>query len=400
MISNLFFANSAMTVFPGLSGDELMRTVPDATTDPFQKNAITTNNYYLEVGLWKRGYNHIYQANAILKGLSNSPGVSTSVRDQLTGEAKFVRAFCHFYLLNLFGDVPLITSTDYQVNQSVSRTPVADIYQQIITDLKDAQNLMSSSYPSTGKVRPNKYASTAFLARVYLYQKNWAEAEAEASILINSGTYSLTNLNAVFLANSNEAIWQLLPVLTNLNTADGITFLPPSATARPQYIVTDLLLNSFESNDQRKTAWIKTNTVSGQAYNYPYKYKVRISPTIVECNMVLRLAEQYLIRAEARAQQNNITGAQADLNVIRNRAGLGNTPANDKASLLSAIEQERRIEFFAEWGHRWFDLKRANKIDAVLSVAKPAYWQATDALYPIPLSELQTNPALIQNPGY
>jgi hypothetical protein len=400
MISNLFFANSSMTVFPGLSADELMRTVPDGNTDPFQKNAVTTNNFYLETGMWKRGYNHIYHANAVLKGLENSLGVSSGTRDQLMGEAKFARAFCYFYLVNLFGDVPLVTSTEYQVNQSVPRINVSEIYPQIISDLKDAQSLLSNTYPSTGKVRPIKYAATALLARVYLYQRNWAEAEAQASAVISSGVFSLVNLNSVFLANSNEAIWQLLPVLSSINTADGITFIPPSATAKPSYVVTDWLLNSFESNDQRKVNWLKSNVVAGQSYYYPYKYKVRTSPIIVEHNMVLRLAEQYLIRAEARAQQNNISGAQADLNVIRNRAGLANTTANDKASLLSAIEQERRIEFFAEWGHRWFDLKRNNRIDAVLSAEKGSVWQTTDALYPIPTSELQTNPGLIQNPGY
>jgi hypothetical protein len=400
MISNLFFANSAMAVFPGLSADELMRTVPDGSTDPFQKNAIMTNSSQIEINLWKRGYNHIYHANAILKGLANSTGLTKATKDQLTGEAKFVRAFCHFYLVNLFGDVPLITGTDYQINQAVPRTSAGEIYQQIISDLKDAQNLMSASYPTAGKVRPTKNAATALLARVYLYQKNWAEAEAQATLLISSGTYSLASLNSVFLANSSEAIWQLLPVLSSINTADGITFIPGSPSARPNYIVTDWLLNSFEANDQRKTSWLKTNTVSGQNYTYPYKYKTRLSPTIAESNMVFRLGEMYLIRAEARAEQNNITGAQADIDAIRIRAGLSSTTANDKATLLTAIAQERRIELFAEWGHRWFDLKRTNRIDAVLSIEKPLSWQSTDALYPIPLSELQTNPALIQNPGY
>jgi len=400
MISNLFFANSGITLFPALTGDELIRTSPDANTDPFQKNAITTNNYYLEIGLWKRGYNLIYDANAIIKGLNEASGLTKTVKDQLMGEAKFARAFCHFYLLNLFGDIPLIVSTDYQLNQSMARTNSVQVYDQIIADLKDAQSLMSVSYPSAGKVRPNRYAATAMLARVYLYQKKWTDAESQASAIINSGVYSLTNLNSVFLANSSEAIWQLLPVLSSLNTADGISFIPFSATAKPPYVVTDWLLNSFETNDQRKVSWLKNNIVGGQNYYYPYKYKIRTSPTITEHNMVLRLAEQFLIRAEARTQQNNISGAQTDLNIVRSRAGLNTTTANDIASLLNAIEQERRVEFFAEWGHRWFDLRRWNKTDAVMSVEKGNQWQTTDALYPLPLSELQTNPALVQNPGY
>lgn len=116
--------------------------------------------------------------------------------------------------------------------------------------------------------------------------------------------------------------------------------------------------------------------------------------------MVLRLAEQYLIRAEARAQQNNLAGAAADLNAIRQRAGLEPLPDNlDKAAMLLAVEQERRIELFAEWGHRWFDLRRTGRSLAVLSPIKPDL-TATDLWYPIPLSAINTNPFLTQNEGY
>lgn len=116
--------------------------------------------------------------------------------------------------------------------------------------------------------------------------------------------------------------------------------------------------------------------------------------------MVFRLAEQYLIRAEARAQQGDATGAKADINAIRNRAGLPDTDADGQASILAAIEHERRIEFFTEWGHRWFDLKRTGRADAVLSPIKPN-WQSTDVLFPIPLQEIENNPNLLpQNAGY
>lgn len=115
--------------------------------------------------------------------------------------------------------------------------------------------------------------------------------------------------------------------------------------------------------------------------------------------MVIRLAELYLIRAEARAKQNNITGSQEDLNRIRNRSGLANITANTLSLLLSAIEQERRIELMMEWGHRWLDLKRTGRVNGIISSLKSS-WQPTDALYPIPKYELETNPFLVQNPGY
>jgi hypothetical protein len=123
--------------------------------------------------------------------------------------------------------------------------------------------------------------------------------------------------------------------------------------------------------------------------------------------MVLRLGEQYLIRAEARAQQGKVTGAgsaEEDLDAIRTRAGLSPTTASTQAQMLDAILQERRVELFAEWGHRWLDLKRTNTIDQVMSVVAPSkggVWESYKALYPIPFNELLLNPKLKpQNPGY
>ncbi len=117
--------------------------------------------------------------------------------------------------------------------------------------------------------------------------------------------------------------------------------------------------------------------------------------------MVFRLAEQYLIRAEARANLENLTGANEDLNIIRKRALLDAKNDLNKDSILRNIEQERRIELFSEWGYRWFDLKRLNRADKVLTQTKGDTWQSTDALYPIPQSEIDLNSNLKpQNAGY
>ena len=114
----------------------------------------------------------------------------------------------------------------------------------------------------------------------------------------------------------------------------------------------------------RATSWINTNIVSGKGYPYPYKYKNNNAATAATENyVVLRLGEQYLIRAEAEANQNDLSGAANDLNTIRNRAGLANIIVSDKSSLMAAIMSERRHELFCEWGNRWFDLKRAKPGD-------------------------------------
>ncbi len=112
------------------------------------------------------------------------------------------------------------------------------------------------------------------------------------------------------------------------------------------------------------------------------------------------MAEGYLIRAEARCNLNNFSGAIDDLDKIRNRAGLPSTSATTKDLLLAAIEKENQIEFMNEWGHRWLDLKRKGKADLILGPIKGNNWQSTDVLWPIPENELTYNPYLIQNPGY
>lgn len=401
MTSNLLFLNGAVSIFPALSADEIYNTSPNPQLDPFTNDAIPVNESTTVWNrLWVWGYKTIYQANACLDGLKGSHTLSSSIRAQLTGECLFMRALCYFYLTNLFGDVPLIITTDYLHNEKMPRTSSDSIYHQITRDLLDARSLLSTAYPTGNPVRPNKWAATGLLARVYLYQKSWAQADTCASEVINSGQYHLVNdLNKVFLANSPEAILQFIPVSPYFNTAEGFSFIPFSSTIKPAYALTPFLSNAFEPGDLRKVDWTGSNVVDGQTYYYPYKYKVRFAAAVTEYNMVLRLSEQYLIGAEARAELNDIGGAQLYLNIVRNRAGLPNTTAGTSSDLVNAVLHERQVELFTEWGSRWFDLKRTGKIDSVLGKEKTG-WQPTDALYPIPLDEIHNNPFLTQNPGY
>jgi len=397
---NNSMTNGGLSLFTGLSGDEIYNTSASLIYDPFFKDSIPPENVTINRNFWTEAYSNIYKVNAIIEGLSKSTSLTVTVKNQLLGEAKFIRSFYYLYLVNLFGDVPLITTTDYRLNEKMPRTAVAQVYQQITSDLLDAENYLIVTYPSSGKARANKWTAISILARVYLYQKNWLEAEAKSSAIINSGVYNLvSNLSNVFLKSNSETIWEIEPRNASGNTVEGANFIPSSSTVKPGFALTSHLLNSFESGDQRRSVWTKSNTLSGVVYYYPYKYKIRSSTTVNEHNIVLRLAEQYLIRSEARAQQGNLFGCQADLNVIRNRAGLPNTPAVTQQELLLAIEQERKIEFFSEWGHRWFDLKRTGKINEVLSSQKP-FWKPFSALYPIPFSQIQLNLFLSQNPGY
>ena len=349
----------------------------------------------------KPAYKYIYSANLAIEKLSASQQLSTSLKNQLSGEAKFIRAFCYFHLVNLFGDVPLITSSKYQDAATSSRAATSKIYTQIINDLNDAKTLLSFQYISTGRVRPNKWTAVALLSRCYFYTNHWKEAEAEATSIIASGQYLLeSNLNNIFLKNSTEAIWQLMPVRPGFNTYEGLEILPVSAFSAPTYLITSALLNSFENGDNRKSTWIKFRVFNNDTLYYPFKYKLTNGATLNEYYIIFRLAEQYLIRAEAELNQNKIPEAQADINVIRSRAGLENTLANDIPSLKLAIEQERRSELCFEWANRWYDLKRTGRATDILAPLKGSIWQSTDDLWPIPQQEINLNPSLIQNPGY
>lgn len=434
-ITNPIQGSGSIALYTGMSSDEftLYNGITDQAYLAYFANALqVTIPPGSGFSHWAPLYNYVFISNAAVEGLNASTGLTPIVKQQLLGEAKFMRSFLYFYLVNLFGDVPLALTTDPKVNTLLARTPKAQVYQQMIADLKDARNLLSANYLdptllsiTTERVRPTKWAADALLARVYLYTGDWVNAETLAiEVINNTSLYSLPALNSVFLKNSREAIWQLQPTDINFNTVEARTLVIPATgpstgtlVDNPAYL-SNSLLKSFESGDQRAVDgnWVDTisfqvNSTTYDTVLFPYKYKINTSPGVTTASdmaeyfMMLRLGEQYLIRAEARAQQNNIGGAQSDLNAIRTRAGLSNITAGDKASLLAAILHERQVELFSEWGHRWFDLKRTGNLDAVMSVITPqkangAPWQSYQQLYPLPLSDLQQAPNLVQNPGY
>jgi len=374
---------------------------PSITQQDFFSNSVMPSNKDIS-NFWNFGYNIIYQSNAIIEGLEQSEEINNSQKDIFTGEALFIRALSHYYLLNLFGDIPYITTTDYRENSSVSRKTEPEIYQQIKLDLERAKDLLPEEYIDSYRTRPNNSVAGALLARLYLYTKDWQTAEKEASEIINrSNLYELTdNLNEVFLKESSSTIWQLNSGSEGKNTLEALSFKftntpPPSLSLSINFI------ESIETGDNRMTEWIGFVSSNEQTFYFPNKYKERENTgTSLEYSKIFRLAEIYLIRAEARAQQGELSAALGDLNEIRNRAGLLPLQGLTKGELLEAILKERRVELFSELGHRFFDLKHTGNIQNVLGDIKPG-WNSYNILLPIPENELITNPNLgVQNPGY
>jgi hypothetical protein len=422
---------TSLFLYGSLSVDELtLYDVNNTAYNAYYTN--TLNNSNTGFDYWIANYQLMYDANAVIEGLNSSSGLTSAVKQQALGEAYFLRAFFYFYLINLYGDVPLVISTDYTVNTLLPRSSQTKVWQQVIGDLHIAQNLLSADFldasllkTTADRVRPTKWAATALLARAYLYTGNWTGADSAASVVIENtsqfGLGTFSGSNRVFAKNSTETIWALQGVGSNppnvnshstINTGEGLLFVlptggPNTSGTYPVYL-SNAVLNAFEPDDQRKTNWVGSVTANGVTYNYPYKYQAGgVSSGSSEYSIQLRLAEQFLIRAEAEAHEaGKADNAVVDLNMIRSRAGLSDyTGGTDLASLQAAILHERQVELFTEGGHRWFDLKRTNTIDLVMGTdgacaAKGGTWNSNWQWFPLPLTELQANPNLTQNADY
>jgi hypothetical protein len=391
-----------MNVLMGYYADELdYYGLPGQAGSAFFSHLIVAADTRVK-SLWNQAYNEIYMCNSALEGIEATKSLSQEVKNQLLGETLFIRAITHFYLVNLFGDIPYITTTDYLINKDVQRMSEDQVYENILDDLSDAKSLLSEEYIGGERIRANRYAVSALLSRVYLYLHRWQDAETESTILLSiPSLFELEeDLSTEFLKESSSAILQLKPKKEGETTREAVTFLfssgpPVNMALNPAFI------GSFEPDDLRRQYWVKEITGATQVWYAPFKYRQReTSGATKEYSIVLRLAEQYLIRAEARAHRGNLPGARDDLNIIRHRAGLPDTPAFTEEEILHAVSDERMFELFTEQGHRWFDLKRTGKAEEVLSLVKPN-WESTDVLLPVPEAELLLNPNLLpQNPGY
>ncbi|MCC8411262.1 RagB/SusD family nutrient uptake outer membrane protein [Mucilaginibacter sp. UR6-1] len=404
---------SDLTLITGLAADELKTSSPSVRYVQLQNNTYDAINNSLIRNAWEDSYTSLYRFNAIIAGLSSANGVTPAVAQQMLGEAKAMRAYILMSLVSLYGDVPLILTTNVQETATMPKTPAAQVWQQIITDLTEAKEELADAYVSNNgsaqRMQINKSGAAALLAKAYLATGQWALAVSNASEVISNTTlYGLlpgTQLSDVFLANSRESILQLGSAFMGDTgyTGEGSIFIPSAFTSAMNFAIRDGLLNAFENNDRRRDAWVRTYTLNGVTTNQPFKYQnvdrdAATASGRTESVMVIRLAEVYLVRAEANARLSNAGQAVADLNVLRTRAGLAALPVT--VNLLNAVEQERRVELFCERGDRWFTLKRNGNVNQVIGALKPQTWTETAQLFPIPQTAIDANPNLIQNPGY
>jgi starch-binding outer membrane protein, SusD/RagB family len=346
-------------------------------------------------GMWSGAYDGINRVNNVLAALPGIGDISDAERSQYEGECFFLRALFHFNLLTYFGGVPIKTEPTLDVNNiDQARNSEAEVYDQVISDLKAAERDLPEVMEQG---RANSFSAEALLAKVYLTRfhadnnNDYANLAVEYAdkVLTGSG-YSLTNpYPAMYSGDNSEVIFQVLFSAQDKNRLAEY-FLPRSLAGRYEVGPSDSFIQGFEPADSiRRAASVATDTL-GFSYGNKYTELVEGSDAV----LVLRLAEIYLIKAEALAYTGgDIPTIQQNIDMIRNRAGLQPTTAATYDELKLAIENERLHEFAFE-GYRWFDLVRTKRATTVLGIDED------HTLFPIPLSEMTTNKLMQQNPGY
>ncbi|SHG31555.1 RagB/SusD domain-containing protein [Flavobacterium fluvii] len=334
---------------------------------------------------WANFYNTINRANHVIQKVPsvNDLKLTTELRNQLLGEAYFIRAFSYFDLARVYGGVQLfLTPTTIAADKlGVPRSSQAEVYAQVIADLNLAESLLPSTVVRN---RATKFTAYALKARVHLYQNKFAEAEIDVNnVLANSGYKLIKPFNLA--AGTTESVLEFSYSVNDINS--GYSLWNTSNRSLEPKAVLHNLLNDPTVGGGRKILSVKN--AAGQFIGGIY-------PTNISTAYAIRTAELYLIRAEARARKTSpdLTGALSDLNIVRERSGLVNSTAVTKEEILLAIENERRVEFALE-PDRWFDLVRTGRAKTVLNITNPDKY-----IFPIPAGERLADPSLSQNPSY
>lgn len=423
--STLYSANyygRAFIVIPEIRGIDAKSSV-QLSSGRFQANfnwAETSDNATFPT--WNTGYYIISSVNNILEALEGfeETGVSQEMINQVRGEALFLRALVHWDLVRAFGQpytyaisqsgdaalgVPYMFQTEVGEPE---RNTVQEVYDFAIQDLKDAEAIIGD--PARGNVQTafaSKEAVQALLAKMYLYMQDWQNAADYASLVINSGKFSMMTADeyvgsfaseeasseSIFLVYgaSNDSYWPAFDEIGYILSFDGYG----DVTA------TSDLLDLFEEGDVRSELFHTTAALSSEMWCK--KYNGKPSPLNINNINVLRLAEMYLIRAEAQFNGATVSGASAlsDFNTVRTNRGLEEAANVD----LSDILDERRRELNFE-GNGFWDISRLEQTvqrnSADVHGTAPEVIPFPDHRYafPIPIGEMEANPNMVQNPGY
>ena len=380
-----------------LSGGDVQWTGSQSAPQEITSRKLTAANSY--VGLaWSGIYTTILQANYLIETVPTltDPQLTADRKGQIQGEALAIRALAYFDLARGWGGVQLVLKPTRQPsdNTGIVRSSRADTYGQVLIDLTAAEPLLTAT---TNRNRVTRKTVWALRARLHLYRQEWADAEIDATKLIDdAANYKLVKPYSAFFANNavgtTESVFELA-YSNSFKNGHSNWWLPPALSGRREWapsagLVT--LLNDPNVGGNRNALIAQTAPPGNLWYGKLY-YR---TPLGTDPAYLIRIAELYLIRAEARAQLGKTTLALADLNAIRDRAGVPLATAATKDDLLLAVEKERQVEFPFE-ADRWFNLVRTGRVATVLGIT-----DANKYVLPIPSSELLVDKALTQNDGY
>ena len=387
-----FYQHAGVTPF-AVMGDfradnALMEEEPFPTFDRFTNELVVMEDQFF--GPFYTGmYRSILSANTVIENSTNATQV---------GEAQFLRALSYFKLVRAFGDVPINLSGSPSVtdNSILARQPVATVYSQIISDLQAA---MAALDTESNNGRASQLAAQGMLGKVYMQLGDFGNAETNLAAVVNGAASAGIALQDDFANifgvdnDLNSEIIYATQVSSSISDEYGFSeFWSWSGGLDTKSLLPldPSLVAAFDASpgDLRRDVTINVETMSSP------KFPQTGGPD--HDWIELRLADAILLYAEALNENGNASGALAQLDVIRARAGLSNSTASGQAEIRQAIANERRLELAFE-GQRWFDLVRTGTVDAAVGQSVNPNFH----IFPIPLSEvLASFGTITQNPGY
>ena len=402
------------------------------TQNEFDQFYIDTQNSMI-ANFWKAAYKVINRTNTIL-GRIDGIEINTELANRYKLECKFIRALMYFNLVRVYGDVPLVLK-EISISESydILREPKENVYNQIIADLKEAQDL-PVSYSTAEDGRATQGAAKALLANVYMTLHKYAEAETILAEIINSGRYSLLentpgslnidgykNVFSPVNHNSKEGIFEIQFLKGGYGEGSNYAnnFAPENSGTNVVAVggtggnnIPEMdIYNAYEEGDLRRDFSMSLGYYDNRKNNewVESRYVCKFMDVPYQNNdasnnyPVIRYADVILMYAEALNQNGKTAEACKYLNMMRRR-GFGyqttetspvDLQTTDKAQFALMVEQERRVELAFE-NHRWFDLIRTGRAVEVMR-SKGFSLNETNLICPIPQKQIDVNPKLTQN---
>ena len=374
---------------------------------------------------WKLNYNGITQCNTVLERVPEIT-MDATLKNRVLGEAYFLRAYYYFLLTQVYGDVPLMIRILPPADLKIPKTPKSEIYQQIVTDCDQAAAFLPTQYTGANVGRATKGAALALAAKTFLYAKDWDKTVEYAGKVKALGVYGLMLDYADNFRentqNNAESVWEIQHTNLELGVGNSLNQWWASKKFEGGYgfaEATQSLVDTFEDNDPRRQFSVASN-------NEPYfglVYKNSFSSTRFSTRKyiqataevtqkadgdinytAIRYAEVLLWEAEALTELGRVSEAQAPLELVRARARaqaadpLTTLPVittTDQTAMRAVVRHERQVELSFEM-HRFFDLVRWG----IAAQALPEFVVGKHEVFPIPQTEIDLNPALIQNANY